>query len=97
MLASAYDRWKTALPPYRLQNGDCLQCGAETEWVTGRALLARKVLLTPKQFRSAMLDKLAPEITGSESYCACCGSEALRVKVVRCVCGARTSWQCRCQ
>ena len=96
MLMSAYDRWKTAPPVYRLQSGDCRQCGAQTEWVTGRALLARQVLRTPKKLRSAALDRLIPDIADGESYCAYCGGEAQYVKFVPCSCGAKSPWHCLC-
>jgi hypothetical protein len=96
MPLSAYDRWKTSAPPYRPQGGDCLQCGAPTEWVTGRALMGRKLLQAPKPLRAEALASLRARLAATESYCAYCGSEAIHAKFVSCGCGAETAWRCLC-
>jgi hypothetical protein len=96
MAISAYDRWKTSPPLHRLQSGDCLQCGAETEWITGRALMGRTVLQAPKPLRRQALAFITARVEPDESYCAYCGSEAIRAKFAPCECGAKTPRWCVC-
>ncbi len=91
MSISAYDLWKTSPPISPPAQGDCLEWGRETQWITGRALVMEKTArpCSVPGVRSADIDL-------DELYCAQCGSEAIRARFDPCICGADTAWRCVC-
>jgi hypothetical protein len=96
MSISAYDIWKTTAPVYRRAQGDCLECGCETQWITGRALAERQAADDLAPVPGKLFDGSVTRIDPDELYCAYCGSEAVRAKFDPCTCGAETAWRCVC-
>jgi hypothetical protein len=96
MSMSAYDVWKTTAPVYRRAEGDCLECGCETQWITGIALASRQAARNSAPGSWKPLAGSMTHLDPDELYCAYCGSEALRAKFDPCICGAETAWRCVC-
>ena len=96
MPMSDYDRWKTTPPAYLQQPGDCLQCGSGAQWISGRALIARRLRAQPRTARRQLLPAFKALLSSAELCCAACGREALRARYSPCGCGAVTAWECAC-